>query len=1524
MSVDWKYLRTIDGSQRTAFEELCRQLAYYENVPNGSEFLRIGAPDAGVECYWKLPDGKEIGWQAKFFTSPPDENQWKQVDKSVKTALEKHPDLSQYYVCFPLDRQDPRIPDEEWFMDKWNKRVKKWEELAKEKGIFVSFHYWGESDIWERLSRSEHRGRYKFWFDKELFDQNWFERQVKPNIANVGERYSAKLNFELPIAMNFDGLARTSEFFDRLETYCKEIKKSFDSSNSNKASELSPQRYNSLSDLVIQLQQLIFEKRQDFTSLLALDEIKDRCSKGSIISNELYRILEQKESEIKKENAERRKKETPKNANDYYQDRFSFERHYLWELQYKFSQLGRFVNSDEAKLSNTSALLLTGIAGNGKTHLFCDIAEQRLQKKLPTILLLGQHFSNGNEPLSQIVSSFGLNCAKDELLGALEASAQAEESKALILIDALNESDNRNIWKKHLAGTLETLSKYKWISLAVSVRSSYEKAIVPDGITPEKITKVEHFGFGEKTFEAADFFFKEYGIKAPSVPLLNPEFQNPLFLKIFCNSIKNLGLSEIPKGLQGINSIFSFFVDSINKKISEELGFDERENLVKKAVERLVDAMIENGVPYLLRSKAKEIVSEIHTAQRYEDTLFYHLWSEGFLSEDIKYNFKNGQHDFDIIRFTYEKLADNLIAKRLLERFLDEKNPEKSFLPKAKLGSYFVDEYVGYENQGLIEALFTLIPETLGKELFELVPKIKEWHYLTNTVFIQSLMWREPTAIFDSSKEFVNKYILRDEEYHYKFLDALLTVSSNPQHKWNADFLNQHLRKFEMAERDSWWSIFLHEHSINEEHSAIHRLIGWAWSSSDKSHIDDEAIRLCGVALTWFLTTSNRFLRDRTTKALVSLFTNRIKVLRKLIEQFLDVNDLYVLERLFAVAYGCSMRSRDNKAIRELAQSVYEWIFKDGKPVPHILLRDYARGVIEVALHRKLDIKIDVKKIRPPYKTEFPKDVPTEEELKKKYHSDNYKTDEDIAQNRLYSSVMGQEDFSIYVINSAVHEWRNKQLNEPLPEKIVFDDFERNLTEKQQATYKVFKEVRDFIKFYNEIDDEKRLEVFERLFTEEELNGYQVGFENEFKRTLGKRKQKVFDEVILPYSEKGDVIRDYAFNSSIAKRWILQRVYELGWKPDLFGQFERYLNYGHNYEGRTSHKVERISKKYQWIAFHEFLAYLADNFQYDGDSWSGADEKYLGTWQDFRRDIDPSSLLKKTEANFYLDTYYSWWFPVKYDYKKSERNVEKWLRISDDLPKVEPLIEVTNPKDNSVWLNLDSYFEWSERNLLEDEIDKLKLRIWYNLNSYLVRNADFKEVLDWAKEQNFSRLRMPDTTYGNSQMFLGEYYWSSAYEYFNIPYFHHDGWTRYWEKKIPKEILLTTEEYSQEAGGYDCSIEKEDGFRIKLPTKFIVEKMNLNWNGVEGSFFDKNDELMAFDPSVKAKGNTSFLIRKDRFQEFLNENNLSIFWTLRGEKLSYDENIYRKKGIRPLEVSGVYALENNEIIGNFSVSFEND
>lgn len=69
-----------------------------------------------------------------------------------------------------------------------------------------------------------------------------------------------------------------------------------------------------------------------------------------------------------------------------------------------------------------------------------------------------------------------------------------------------------------------------------------------------------HYGFGANTQKAVQLYFKEYGILYPSVPLLNPEFKNPLFLHLFCEGMKNNGYKKIPDGVKGITSIMNLFL----------------------------------------------------------------------------------------------------------------------------------------------------------------------------------------------------------------------------------------------------------------------------------------------------------------------------------------------------------------------------------------------------------------------------------------------------------------------------------------------------------------------------------------------------------------------------------------------------------------------------------------------------------------------------------------------------------------------------------------------------------------------------------------------------------------------------------------------------------------------------------------------------------------------------------------------------------------------------------------------------
>jgi hypothetical protein len=1514
VSIDFRSIRSLNNSQDEGFEELCCQLAGYEPAPQGSTFYRKAPPDAGVECYWQLPNGDEWGWQAKFFSSPPNKTQWSEIDDSVKTALEKHPQLTLYTVCLPIDRQDPRT-GQKWFMDRWRIHAEKWNGWAQKKSMLVEFKYWGRHEIYDRLTRDEHRGRRFYWFNEEFFTQQWFEDRANEAVAIAGARYTPELNVELPVAGLFAGLGRTSEFCDELRALHGKIKRTCMNAESRKAQESAQSEHDSLHEHLHQLISLLERAEESEIRPIDFDSIAELTSRSTELAWNYIRRLETATKEGKRKTVSSEASEAPASHNRLQDlEGFEYSRYYLYEQTRDLSELQGFAQSNKAHLANVPALLLVGNAGTGKTHLLCDIAQQRIHAGLPTLLLLGAQFTPG-EPWSQIIRLLGLSGNRDDLLGALEASAQAKGSKAIILIDALNEGEGRYLWGKHLAGMLVALSRYPWVSIAVSVRTSYENIVIPSGLVPNRLVREEHSGFAGFEYKATQTFFNHYGIEQPSVPLLVPEFQNPLFLKLFCQGLNNLGLHRIPTGLRGITAIFGFFIESVNTKLSnpEYVDFDPRSRIVQLATEKLAEMMANKMTTWLPREEARAAINSLFPPAGYDKSLFRHLISEGILTED---RFLIGENEWqEGIHFSYERFVDNLIAKYSLDKHLDTSNPSHSFSPDQPLGSLMQDESTCWKNRGLIDAFSIQLPERIRKELAEIAPYCADFRPIREA-FVESLIWRKPEAITDKTLKYVNEHVTTDRSSQDRFVNALLSIALDPKHPYNADFLHKHLIKYELAKRDAWWSIFLHYQYGGQD--AVDRLVDWASSPEDKSHIDDEAIRLCGVALAWFLTTPNRFLRDRATKALVSILCKRMHTLTKIIAEFLEVNDPYVLERLFAVAYGCALRSADNEAIAALAKAIYDWVFKNGTPCPHILLRDYARGVIELAIRRGIVLDIDVGKVHPPYKSKWPPfDIPAEKELEEVGEWRKDMPDEEKARLDLYDSVMGFGDFARYIIgtNSGHFDWSSRRLGATrMPSrKEMYEIFAGSLTNGQKKAWNQYLKARAKLELHKRLG-ELRTEVPKRV-----LDGVKPEEDTQrslqsFRKTLRRKKLSILKNYVLPYLDNPREV-EYRFDLSAAQRWILKKVLNLGWTVERFGTFDRITS---RYDGRSAHKPERMGKKYQWIAYHEFLARVSDNFEFRDESEFDRPSKYEGPWQRSTRDIDPSCLLSRTKSEMWKPLTSTWWFPSSYDAWNLKPDDLAWLKSSKDLPTIDALIAVTNPVDGSRWLTLEALYAWEQPTPPETELFEIPRKsISYMLRSYVAKKADMDELFEWAKSRDSAGDWLPESR-SLYQVFFGELFRSLAYEYYCSPYYGYEAWSRGHDQVIPKEVLVTVEKYLWEYGGYDCSI--DEPLQIYLPAKWLVDRLGLQWNGIEGELLDGKGNLIAFDPSVKFVGPGALLLNWKAL-EFLNDAGYDILWIVTGGKDIIGGSITPDSWKGELRFSGVYRIRGSKVEGSIKTRF---
>lgn len=1518
MSLNWNNLRPWDGSQRSAFEELCCQLAGSEDMPNGAKFIRKGAPDAGVECFWKLPNDYEHCWQAKYFLSPPDSNQWDQIDDSVKTALEKHPNVYKYTICLPIDRPDARIEGQKSCLEKWNDHVAKWERWVNDKNMTVEFVFWGESQIFQRLSQEKHRGRYLFWFDKDLLSYQKMLNQIDETIANVGPRYTPELNIHLELSKAFDFIART-------EKYTFELRKNIGFFNRKLQSLVTKEYSDSLQDNIGKIKTLGMELIGNLSRLAnSAIEIVDLENLSNLLST-LRGLFWDSEKVINKAKSEEHVTKTNNKPEDmtyyHYSEKYDRWLYNIREVRKAIDNLYVFIESNNAQLAMNPAMLLSGPAGSGKTHLLCDLAKERLTQKLPTTFLLGQHFREG-EPWEQIIRQLQLNCqTKEELLGILDAAGQATGTRTLILIDAINETYSKKMWPSYLAGILEAVKRYPWVGIVISIRNTYFEYMIPQQLIEErKLIAVPHKGFAGIEYKAMREFFRYYNIKQPDVPLLSPEFQNPLFLKLFCSGLNNLGITEIPRGSQNITKVYENFINSVNNKLSNEniLNYDPRDKIVWKTIKGLADKMAERNDSRIPLNEAKGIVHEILPSDGYHNSLFYHLKTEGIITESIMYT---EDTCVEAVQFSYERFADHLITKYLLDKHLNVDAPESSFKNGQPLAKLFTTEF-SWHYEGLIEAISIQLPEKIGKELIELVPQYAK-RSSVQQAFLDSLVWRDPKSTNKKTKDIINDYIIQDN--YNQLMETFITVATLKDHPFNADSLHRYLLKHDLPNRDATWSIFLF-YQVGEN-GAVDRLIDWAWSPEDKSHIDDSSILLAAKTLAWFLTTSQRYLRDRATKALVSLLTDRIHIMKELLDEFKSVDDPYVLERLYASAYGCAMRSKNEEEVNQLAIETYNLIFKDGTPPVNISLRGYARCLVELGLDHNPDLDIDVNNVRPPYHSKWPENIPAKDDVRAKYKIPYHDktTDEERGQGRIVFSVLDW-DFARYIIgtNSGYSNWSSRRLGvqrEPTNREI-YEAFFGSLNARQKDYWEKFEKVKRRVRYFSVsgIDDMKLSLGWKTSSSKVFQNALSLA-EQKFFDTLDYEEQEKFENVIKAFVEDSTLLneRDY-FDLSIAQAFILERVFTLGWNKELHGEYDFRIT---RYEpvSRTSNKPERIGKKYQWIAYRELLARVSDNFEYVGGI-TGEGREYKGTWQlSDSRDIDPSCILKKTGYEGWGIHEKTWWFPYEYTTWDEPVGDVEWLKKTNDLPDFSTLIEVPDHENNK-WITLEGHYNLEQPTPPEEDKYELERRnMWFSVKSYIVRKDDIDKIYEWAKRQDFWGDWMPKSD--DVDVFLGEFFWSPAFKYFQDPYYGQSGWGKGNDERrgVPCDVLITTTSYFSQKSGYDCSI--DEGFRICIPAKEIVQEMNLNWAGYEGEWCDAQNNLLAFDPSVREKGPGCMLIRKENLLSYLNDKEYDILWIIIGAKSMLGGSMYSAQRFKgELKINGAARLEEDKVFTSISTIFQ--
>jgi hypothetical protein len=203
----------------------------------------------------------------------------------------------------------------------------------------------------------------------------------------------------------------------------------------------------------------------------------------------------------------------------------------------------------------------------------------------------------------------------------------------------------------------------------------------------------------------------------------------------------------------------------------------------------------------------------------------------------------------------------------------------------------------------------------------------------------------------------------------------------------------------------------------------------------------------------------------------------------------------------------------------------------------------------------------------------------------------------------------------------------------------------------------------------------------------------------------------------------------------VARRWVAVRAVELGWSKEKHEPIER--NTGHG--SRRDHPIERIGKKYQWIAYWQLIGYLIDHHWYlDYDE----PPCVLDRIDPFDAlDIDASFLPRQNNEEIPAVRVPPMALPET-DYQGTEGKADyAWTATLDDLPDIRTLVEKRDDSGNRWWLVKAYRKDTGYLDKLESEGPMRTGQYWIDL--IVIKKSDI-DVL-------FARIK--DTSLYNSDLF---------------------------------------------------------------------------------------------------------------------------------------------------------------------------
>ena len=999
--IDWSKLKPYQNDKYRSFEELCYQIAkgLYGEKGRFTSIDDSGGGD-GVEFYLTLENGDEWGWQAKFYypNKRLSSSRKRSITESLERACEIHPRLKKWFLCTPTNftpKKGRSQGEQAWFDNTLRQSIPP--------NMDVELEHWGDSDFNNWLSEPRFSGKRNYFFGELELNLDWFKTQFKKQMAGVGDKFDSSLHTETNADAEIHALLgdkafvhQITKWIEKLEEELPDLKEAIDDLKSpipyiewseeekSKVIGASESLQDALVNIIDKFEQTrkILNK-QELTTAQAIDwgavlgqlrKVFDNYEKVTMESGiSQIRYIGEKEDQERFLNKASSVVRGPRNLVAKLLDKFFPS--VIWQCG----------------LINKSDLHILGDAGIGKTHIACNICDDRLKNGLPALFVRGSLFTTEQPIEAQLQNILGISSSHSwhDFLQALSAAAEAYHTRIPLIIDGLNESVHNGtfskVWELGLTGLVQEIASIKNLVLITTCRESYEETIWKEvssreDIIPGKIiwkdkdslNLVYAYGFNtdEVQQEAIDKYFNAYKIKADLTLAPLMQFEHPLHLKIFCETKNRERKTEVQVyvGEQTLFEVFNEYLEQCNEAVCTRLGLRRGTPVVQPILNKIAEHLWQNcsrniPVEELVQLTDNQLLSDLN----WPTSKARAIEAEGLL---VCRDQTGGK---DTMSFTYDLLGGYLIAKHLVEQAADDVH---GFLNSEEAVALLFGENrqtLHPMEEDICRCLAALLPAKTGKFLHQLLKNKKALG-----LSIRALFEISPQYITEECMRLVAYLFNEYEENRDWFLKLAETTVGHPDHPFNASFWSERLSAFSMSERDLSWTEYVRSNRYGFEETVIH----FEETCRNDQNISDygkKRLLLFAEYIMWILTSTVRPLRDQATRALYWYGRRFPEEFFALVMKSFSINDPYVSERMLAATYGIAMAGQNDfedasfvtGMLPLYAKQLYETMFKPNAPhaTTHILARDYAKRTIDIATihHPGLLTKSERKRITAPF-----------------------------------------------------------------------------------------------------------------------------------------------------------------------------------------------------------------------------------------------------------------------------------------------------------------------------------------------------------------------------------------------------------------------------------------------------------------------------------------------------------------------------------------------------------------------------